>query len=276
MKIFALVTGTLRELIARVTLIILASISTLILVGVLLAFSSSESSDGVSLLVFGQQTTPPVPLEDLGKLVANFQVIFAGGLFFGISLFGVFATAGLIPDVLERGTADLYLSKPLPRWQLLAGKSLGAVAAVFLNTLYFIGGIWLVFGLRVGYWSTAFLLSTFSITLVFACLYSLVALSGVLTRNMAVGIIVAFLYLALIGSILEHREQGLYLLSSNGIYRGVLDGLYYVFPQLSAMQDNIAKQIAGGNAEWRPFAQSVVSGGAIYGLAAWFLRRKDF
>lgn len=276
MKILTLAYFTVRELIAKAALIILAAISTLILLVVVLGISTQTSPDGVSLSLFGNPVTPPVAPEQLAELVTGLQAGLAGGLFAGIALFGVLATSSAVPDMLEKGVADVYLSKPLRRWELLLGRCAGAVGAILVNTVYFIGGLWLILGLKAGVWNISFLLAAFSMTLLFASLYSIVTFFAVLSRNTVVSIITAFLYLMIFGSILYRRQHGLFMLSENEIYRGAIEGLYYIFPQLSALQDAIAQQITHREADWIPFAQSAASGGVIYAAAAWLLERKDF
>jgi ABC-type transport system involved in multi-copper enzyme maturation permease subunit len=276
MKILTLALFTIRELIAKITLIILAAISTLVLVVVLLAVSTTTTSDGVSLSLFGNPVTPPVAADQLTDIVSQMQAGLAGGLFAGIALFGVLATATAIPDMLEKGVADVYLSKPLRRWELLLGRCLGATGAILANTVYFIGGLWLILGVKAGVWNVAFLLSAFSMTLLFASLYAIVAFFAVWSRNGVVSIIAAFLYLMVVGSVLFHRQHGVYLISENQVFRTSIDALYYIFPQLSALQDAIAQQILRRDVDWVPFAQSAASGGAIYAAAAWMLERKDF
>ena len=276
MKLLTLVLGTGRELSAKATLYVLAAISTLILLGAAVTLSSTTTAEGTTLLLFGNPAGPPSTPEAFSGLVSQMESAFAGGLFFGVVLFGMFATAGVLPEALERGTVDLYLSKPIARWELLAGKYLGSVLAIFVNIIYFIGFLWIIVGLRVGIWNTNLLLAGLMMTFAFACLFSIVSLLGVFTRNMAISIIVGFVYLFVISQILQSREQGLFHLSTNEIYRGVLDGLYYVFPQIPAMQVNVLKLVAGNGIEWQPFLQSFLSSGGILALSAWVLKRKDF
>jgi ABC-type transport system involved in multi-copper enzyme maturation permease subunit len=201
---------------------------------------------------------------------------FAAGLFAGVVLFGMFATAGVLPESLERGTVDLYLSKPIARWELLAGKYLGSVLAIFVNIAYFIGFLWLIVGLRVEVWNVNLLFAGLMMTFAFACLFSIVTWLGVWTRNTAIAIITGFVYLFIVSQVLESREQGLYKLSENVVYRGALDGLYYIFPQIPAMQQNVLKLVAGSGLDWHPYLQSFLSSTGILVLTAWGLRRKDF
>ncbi|MCC6397906.1 MAG: ABC transporter permease subunit [Bacteroidetes bacterium] len=276
MSILVLIRLTLRELSSKVTMYILAGISTLVLLGLALAVSVDSMADGEVLKLFGQQVSPPVPLEELAKAVQQMQAGLAGGLFTGIILFGVFATAGVIPDMLERGTVDLYISKPISRWELLLGKYCGAVAAIGLNIIYFLAGAWLVFGLRCGVWDINLLLSALTMTFMFAALYAMVVFFGTWTRSTAASIILTYLYLFILGGILHNRELTLYLISENAVYRGVIDGFYYLFPQISGMQENGAKQIMQVEMDWKPFLQSFFSGSVFFLAAAVILKRRDF
>jgi hypothetical protein len=114
------------------------------------------------------------------------------------------------------------------------------------------------------------------LTIIFACLYALVLALGVSSRNSGISIIGAFLYLFLISGVLYHRETTLYHLSENLLYRGILDGLYYILPQLSAMEDGIKQQIIHQNIDWKPFVQSVLSSVVFFAGSVVMLRRKDF
>jgi ABC-type transport system involved in multi-copper enzyme maturation permease subunit len=276
MKILTLIAYTFRELIARITLIVLAAISTLIILVTLLVLSSQETPEGRIMTMFGQQVSPPVPVEQFNEIIYGVQAQMAGGLFAGIIIFGIFATAGLLPDTMQRGTIDLYLSKPLGRWQLVLGKYLGGVSVIFANILYFIGALWLIFGLKVGVWNTEFLLSILVLTFVFACLYALVTLLGIIFRGSAVPIIASFLYLFVVGGLLHTREELLFKLSENVIYRGILDGFYYLLPQINGMQVSLGQIITHTPVSWEAFTQGLLSAVWMYGLATFIFHRRDF
>jgi len=276
MKLLALLLHAFLELKAKITLIVLAGISTLVLLVVLLALSSGQSEAGTTLFIFGQPASPPVAPDALAKLVSQIQGELAGGLFFGISLFGVFATASLIPDAQEKGTIDIYLSKPMARWQLLLGKQLGAVGVVFANIVYFVGASWLIIGLKVGVWNPHYLAAGLSMTLAFACLYSIVVFLAVISRSTAISIIGAFIYYFIAPVFLEGRESTLYLISENAVYRAIVDGLYYALPQITALTSNIGNQIAQSPVEWVPFLQAPLSAAAIFGVAALLFNRTDY
>jgi ABC-type transport system involved in multi-copper enzyme maturation permease subunit len=275
-KTVALLLATVREMITRVTLIVLGAISTFILLFVLAAVSLVVTPEGSALAMFGTPVTPPAPAEQVETLVSGLQASLAGGLFFGVILFGTFATAGVVPETLERGIIDIYLSKPLDRWQLLLGRSLGAVLAIVLHIAYFLGVLWLICGIRLGVWNPAIFLVGLTMAYTFACLFSILVLTGVATRTSAVPIITAFLYLLIIGSLLHHREQSLYLISENAVYRWCIDGLYYVLPQLSELREATERLFLRQDVPWRPYVQSLASSAALFTGAAYLFRRKDF
>lgn len=276
MKILALISYTLRELASKATLYVLAGISTIIIIFMLLGLSSQVTGDSTVATMFGIPVTPPMPVNDIEKLIRLLEVGLADGLFSGIVIFGVIATAGIIPSIMDRGTIDLYLSKPIARWELLLGKSLGAVAVVFLNILYFLGAMWLIVGIKIGIWNAHLIWAVFQLTFLFACLFCLVLLLGVVSRSSALPILGAFLYLLVVGAILEHREQSLYRISENVIYRGILDGLYYLLPQLSALKKSVSDQIMGNAFDWKPFVQSALSAATLFLGSAAVFSKKDF
>ncbi len=276
MKLLTLAAHTFRETAAKATLWVLAGISTLVLLVVGLAFSTEETANGIVLKFFGNPSAAPLEPAQVAQAVAGMQAALAGGLMVGVFLFGVFATAGIIPEALEKGIVDLYLSKPISRWELLAGKFLGAVAVMLANIVYFIGVLWVLIGLKAGVWGFHYLASALLMTFVFACLYSIVAFFAVLSRNMGIAIIAAFLYLFVIATALESRQNGLYLISGGSVYRSVIDGFYYILPQISNMQHQITALILNQETDWRPFAQSLASSCVIFAGAVALLQRKDF
>lgn len=276
MKLVTLILSTFRELFSKTTLYILLGISTIIMLGTLASVSAEHVQDGVVLKIFGNPVGEQVAESDFATLVHGMQAGLAKGLFFGIMLFGVFSTAAIIPESLERGTVDLYLSKPLARWELLLGKYLGSVAVMLAVIFYFIGGICLGFGIRSGIWNWEFLFSAFLMSFMFACIFSIVLFLGVVFRNAAVPIIGCFLYLIVIDNLLDSRAMTLYLISDNSVYRTFVDGLYYALPQIAGMQRGLENLILHKTIEWKPFIQAFLSSAGIFGAGAVVMYRKDF
>jgi ABC-type transport system involved in multi-copper enzyme maturation permease subunit len=113
-------------------------------------------------------------------------------------LISTLITAFFIPNMLQKGTVDLLLVKPISRPTLLLCKFVGGLTFMFLNTVPIIVGIWLVVGLRAGLWVNGFLLSILVLTFQFAVYYSCSTLFAVLTRSPIVAILMtALLWLIL-------------------------------------------------------------------------------
>jgi ABC-type transport system involved in multi-copper enzyme maturation permease subunit len=276
MIILTLVSGTIREMASKIILYVLAGISTIVLLGVLLAVSSTTTDAGTTLSIFGNQVSPPVPAEEFATAVKQMEAGLAGGLFIGVILFGLFATAGVLPDALEKGTVDLYLSKPIARWTFLLGKYLGGIGGIFANIVYFVGVLFVILGVRTGVWNVHLLSAALLMTFAFASVYSVVAFFGTLSRNTAIAIISGFLFLFVVSPLLESRESGLYLISTNGIYRGIVDGLFYALPQFGVVQSNTLKLIGGGALDWNPIGQCFLSTVVILLGTAALLEKKEF
>jgi hypothetical protein len=67
-------------------------------------------------------------------------------------------TAGFLPSFLEEHAVAVLLAKPVPRWGLLAGKSLGVLAFVAAWASVFLAATWLALGARTGVWDAAYFL----------------------------------------------------------------------------------------------------------------------
>jgi ABC-type transport system involved in multi-copper enzyme maturation permease subunit len=283
MKSLAMVALTIREAIMRGTLLFYFAVGNIIIV--IVAYAIGLSPDGSTMHVFGN----PVVIKNVIDLnPVDFILIH---LFrssnFAIMFLGIFAVAGLIPSMLEKGTAELYLSKPFSRTSLLFSRSLGATTGVALNILYFGIAIWLVVGIRVGVWHWKFLLACLLAGVAFTFYFSVVVITGLITRSQGFSIMLAFLFWFLSGA-LAGRESGLYRLWDNVVYHRVLDGLFYATPQVSGMLENAARVI-GNNPFDRmlgpqavtdftimPFVYSLLSATLIFALAAYYFSKQDY
>jgi ABC-type transport system involved in multi-copper enzyme maturation permease subunit len=92
-------------------------------------------------------------------------------------------TAGFLPDFLEPANAAVLLGKPVPRWSLLAGKYLGVVGFVGMQTVLFVGGTWLALGVSTGVWVPQYLLCVPVLLFHFAVFFSFSVCLAVWTRR---------------------------------------------------------------------------------------------
>lgn len=102
--------------------------------------------------------------------------------FFGVILAVIF-TAGFVPGMLQKGTLDLVLAKPVRRPLVILTKYVGGLFYVLIPATVLIGGCWLAISWRSGYYNYGFLVSILVLVTLFAVLYSFSVLMGVLTRS---------------------------------------------------------------------------------------------
>jgi ABC-type transport system involved in multi-copper enzyme maturation permease subunit len=120
----------------------------------------------------------------LGSLVQFIQLNVVGTWGAGIAmLISSIITSFFVPNMVRKGTIDLFLTKPVRRPVLLIFKFIGGLTFMFVNTLVIVVGIWVVLGLRSGLWPLGFLLAIFILTFEFAIFYSVSTFVGVLTQS---------------------------------------------------------------------------------------------
>jgi ABC-type transport system involved in multi-copper enzyme maturation permease subunit len=275
---------TIREAILKGTLIFYFVVGNLIILLFAIALGATVQDGSTIITMFGKQIAPS---SILGVTAVDFVLLqLYQNSTSMVILFGVFATAGLIPSMLEKGTVELYLSKPLSRTSLLLSRSLGACGGIGLNLIYFAVAIWIIFGLKVGVWHWGFLLASLLAIVTFFFYYSVVAFTALLSRSTGFSIMLAFIF-SFFSSALEHRERMLYILWDNSIFHRTLDAVYYGTPQMSAMLDSASRLIGElprpGSIDHvppgfavEPFLFSLLSASAIYALTAWYFSRQDY
>jgi hypothetical protein len=146
---------------------------------------------------FGYRLGTPLPFEPKQlPLLVNFAL--AALTTFLAGILGVFiailVTAPMVPQTFEPGAIDLLLSKPVSRSLLFLTKFFGASTFILLNSVYLIGGMWLIAGLRFDIWSGRLLLCIPVFLFLFVIYYSVSALTGVIWRNAIVSVCCTILF----------------------------------------------------------------------------------
>src|SRR5882672_6995133 len=89
---------------------------------------------GTVKLGFGAISVPLA--RDARSAVCNLELLFAGGVADTLGLLLTLVwTAGFLPQFLDRRHISVLLTKPAPRWCLLAGKYIGVLTFVLLHAL---------------------------------------------------------------------------------------------------------------------------------------------
>lgn len=274
-NIILIVRYTIRELFAKKIIVSFFGLSLLavLIFGLVMnssatmEFSISTQSQSYSSSANGQ-AEQMIGMMQTGMMWA----IFILGLF--ISLF---ATAGLIPDLVRKGNIDLFLSKPISKFQLLTGKYLGAVFIVAANITFLIFSFWIIMGLRFSYWNPAFLFAIIAILIVFLAYYSIITLLGLLTQNSVLPLAVTFLSAIVISPFLANRESILTYLD-NPLLSGVLNTLYYIIPQSSDIIQGTTGLLISSRAEvaFTPLIATGIMALVYYAISIYVFNKKDY
>ena len=147
---------------------------------------------------------------------------------FGLVL-ALMATSTLFPQMLQKGSVDLLLCRPIPRWRLITARYLGGASIMAFNAVYIFLGVWAVLGWKSGVWNHGFLLSTILAIFAFVVLFSVVMMVSVTTESGPAGLLAAVTVL-IFSPVLAAHEQITPAFSSE-LYRQVFRSIYWVLPK---------------------------------------------
>jgi ABC-2 type transport system permease protein len=185
-----------------------------------------------------------VPAFTVKQWVENFQ----SGLAIVIGTFGMFlalmATSTLFAQMLQKGSIDLLLCRPIPRWRLITARFAGGAAIMAFNAIYLFLGVWTMLGLKSGVWNRGFPLSTIFAVFGFVILFSVVMVVSVTSESGPAGLLAASTML-MFSPLLAAHERITPAFSSE-LYRRVFRTLYWVLPKsaetIGAMRRLIVEQ----------------------------------
>jgi ABC-type transport system involved in multi-copper enzyme maturation permease subunit len=273
LKLLAIIQLTFREALAKKTFVAFFGISTL--VGFLFIFALNlEIIDGLesSVSLFGKDVPETFQLLEMVRQIegAIAALLYTGGLF--ISLF---ATSSLVPNMLKKGHIDLFISKPVSRFQILSGKVIGAALIVAINVIYLVSFTFLVLSIKSGIWNWGFLWAALIIIGAFIVLYSLMTLLSLLTGSGPFALMLTYLII-FFSPLLLARDQ-IYALLSSKFYAMFFDGLYYTLPK-TAQLGVITQQLVRGSeiVSWAPLWSSILFAVATFSLSVFIFSRKNF
>jgi len=268
----ALIRDTFREAFARKIFWGLFGLSTLMILFFLFLLRIDLVEGGLAAVsLFGRTAGT----TDVDRVVRGVYGGIATFLYTWGMFLAVFASAGLIPSVLEPGRIELLLSKPVSRTHILLGRYVGNVLVVSCNIVYLVLGVWIILGVKTGIWSPMFLVSIATTIFIFAVLLSVVIFVGVLFESAALSTMIA-VGLMIMSPILAQTSTMLRLLSSEWS-RQVWRTLYYSLPKVYDLGkmtlDAIQSHTFNG---YMPIWTSAVFGAVVLTGALLIFARRDF
>jgi ABC-2 type transport system permease protein len=273
MVTLALIRDTFREALARKIFWGLFGLSTLMILFFLFLLKIDLVEGAMATVTLFGRTANRT--SDVDRLVRGVYGGIATFLYTWGMFLAVFASAGLIPSVLEPGRIELLLSKPVSRTHILLGRYAGNVLVVSANVIYLVLGVWMILGIKTAIWSPAFLVSIATTVFIFAVLLSVVVLIGVMFESAALATMVT-VGLMIMSPILAQTSTMLRLLSSEWS-RQLWRTLYYTLPKVydlgTMTLDAIQNRTFSG---YMPIWTSALFGVVMLSTALWIFSRRDF
>ena len=263
---------TFREAMARKIFLTFFAVSSFVLLLFIILFVSTSIEDMSSMISVNGKDA----FDFVNKIVEVMKLAIVAPLFVGGLFLSIFSASSFIPNMLEKGSVDLLLSKPVSRAQIILGKFFGGFAVVFVNIAYLVIGLWFLLGIKFGVWDASILLSIIMISFTFAVLYSLIILVGILTRSSILAMMRSYLIFFVLSPILLLRDK-ISILLDNDLVEYLLDGLYYIIPktaELSSININIAQGL--GIDEFQPIISSFLFMILTLALSIIIFNKKDY
>ena len=281
--LFANVEEVFREAAARWTLVAYFVLSSLFI----LLFAFAVNLDVVNgalagAKLFGQSVPMGGEQISLDRLVIGFESGFSAFLFVVGTFLAIFATAHLAPRLQEKGTIDLYLSRPVGRIRLLASRYLAGLLLAASNIVYLIGSIWVIVLWKTHVAHPRFFAAGAVILFAIAVLLAFSFLIGVVTSSTGVSIMATY-GIFFFSAILAAHEK-IEAAISREWEAAIVRVLYWVLPKVSELGRS-AIALVGGETHMRvigpafsilPYATTAAFGLACFGAASWIFQRKDF
>jgi len=272
----------MREAAARWTLIAYFFLSTIFII----IFASAINLDIVDgalagAKLFGKEVDAPSSIS-LEKLVLGFESGFSVFLYFICTFLAVFATAHLVPRMQEKGTIDLYLSRPVSRVRLLLSRYVAGLILAGSNVLYLMLSIWLIVGWKTHVLHPRFLLGGTIIFLIIAVLLAFAFLVGVATSSTAVSIMTSY-GIFFFGLMLAAHDKIAAAVSKEW-QATLINGLYWIFPKSAELGQAVVAFVGGDEMPERvlrvltpaPFLSTALFGIVCLILASWLFTKKEF
>jgi hypothetical protein len=110
------------------------------------------------------------------------------------AILALISTAGIFPDLINSGSINLLVSKPIGRFRLFATQYVAGLLFVILQVLLFTSVCFLVIGLRGGVWEPGLFLAVPLVVCFFSYLFSVCVLLGLITRSTLASLLLTMLF----------------------------------------------------------------------------------
>lgn len=232
--------------------------------------------------LFGNSVSMSGNEVNLDELVLGFESGFSAFLYLIGTFLAIFATAHLVPRLQEKGTIDLYLSRPVSRLHLLSSRYIAGLVLSATNLIYLIGSIWLIVIWKTHVFHPRFLLGGLVIFLVIATMLAFAFLVGVVTSSTAVSIMATY-GLFFFSAIMAAHDQ-IEAAITTPWRAEVIHIIYLIAPKTSELGRSVIALVSGGKMPGdiagelsaAPFLTTAAFGLVCFSLAAILFQKKEF
>lgn len=283
--ILANIEDVMREAAARWTLVAYFFLSSIFII----IFASAINLDIVDgalagAKLFGKEVNVRADNQiNVEQMVLGFETGFSGVLYFLCTFLAIFATAHLVPRLQEKGTIDLYLSRPVSRVKLLMSRYIAGLILAATNLVYLLGSIWLIVMWKTHVVHPRFFMAGAIILFVIATLLAFAFLVGVVTSSTAVSIMTTYGLFFFAVMLVAHDRIAAAV--SKEWQAWVINTLYWIVPKTAELGQAVVAyvggdQIAGGRLAATltpaPFLSTAAFAVFCLVLASWLFQRKEF
>jgi ABC-2 type transport system permease protein len=270
----ALIHDTFREALARRVFWGLFALSTAMILFILFLLRIDIVEGAVTTVgIFGTSLSRRIWNPE--RLVNHAHATVAAFLYTFGMLLALFASATLMPSVLEPGRIDLLLSKPISRPHLIIGRYIGNLLVVAVNIAWLFVGVWLILGWKTHIWHKGFLYAIFTTIAAYAVLLAVIVLVAVVWESAALATMIP-VALVIMSPILAQRDTMQKLLSSD-LSRQIWDVFYYVLPKIYEI-GRITRNFTFAQPvpDWMPLWSSAAFGAVTLAAGIWIFAKRDF
>ncbi|MDA3886109.1 MAG: hypothetical protein PF638_11005 [Candidatus Delongbacteria bacterium] len=269
---------TLKETISKKIFLTFFILSTLFIILVMFALNVKVGGVDSKILLdfFGQNinANKGENLFDPKEILGYVQTGIAIAVFFISIFFSLFATAGIFPNFLKKGSIDLIISKPISREMIFIERFLGALTIVGINIFYIVLLSWIVLSVKFEIWNYNFLFSGLIIFVFFSTLFSLLSLVAVITRNTVVSLLIVYFTIFILSPILAGIQK--FTILDGTYYKSVIKTLHFVLPKISETVVMIKEVVMSENYSSAPLVSSSIIGVIAVLASISIFKRIDF
>ena len=207
MAFWAIVSDTIREIRAKKLFWVSLMLSTTC-IAALACVSFDEQ--GMKILWhripdFSLSTSDPLFASSISTFVLSPFLI---GMYVGKlgTILGLVGTAGIFPRMMERGSIDCILARPISRWKLFFAKYVGGLMFMVIQASFFVVGSFLVVGIRWQVWLPGYLWSILLLVVLFSYLYCVSVAFSIWTRSAMASLLLTLAFWFLIASLQGTRD----------------------------------------------------------------------